>query len=251
MDRGMVLFLGCMLTFTSSWLGLVFAPQLQLGTETSIQPKEEDVNATAYPRPLTSQEAAGRDIYKRGGCLYCHSQQIRSEKFGNNADIQRGWGQRRTVSRDYIYDKPTMLGTMRTGPDLSNVGYRYSADWQHKHLYSSRMFKEYSVMPSFAWLYEKRKIVGQKSADAIEIPRRWTVKEGREFVPSRSEKREIIAKSGSKAEILSPEGEAIVKQWLNEPEPGIEIVPTSDAKALVAYLLSLDKRFELPEAKED
>ena len=51
------------------------------------------------------------------------------------ADVRRGYGQRRTVSRDYIYDNPTMLGTMRTGPDLANVGGRYSEAWQHAHLY--------------------------------------------------------------------------------------------------------------------
>ena len=80
--------------------------------------------------------------------MYCHSQQIRSEKFGNwwdengqmktGADIKRGWGLRRNVSRDYLHDRPTMLGTMRTGPDLANVGSRYSETWHHNHNFNPR-----------------------------------------------------------------------------------------------------------------
>lgn len=71
-------------------------------------------------------------VYQHNGCMYCHTQQVRSEKFGDwwdangehktGADIKRSYGLRRTVSRDYIYDNPTMLGTMRTGPDLANIG---------------------------------------------------------------------------------------------------------------------------------
>jgi cytochrome c oxidase cbb3-type subunit II len=209
MDRGMILFLGCMLTFTSSWLGLVAIPQMFMSKE---QPATVDeISKTVYPRPLSSLEEQGRDIYKANGCIYCHSQYVRSEKLGNNSDILRGWGgnySRRTVSRDYLYDRPIMLGTMRTGPDLANVATRWSDDWQHKHLYNPRMMIPDSIMPAFAFLYEKQKITGQPSKDAL---------------------------------ILSGE-------WV--PEPGYEIVPTSDAKALIAYLRYLNKDADLPEAHD-
>ena len=123
MDRGMVLFIGCLLTFTSSWLGLVFAPEFQLGKQ---QPVVADEAAgTTYPRPATGQVLEGREVYRQNGCIYCHTQQIASETFRDNSDIKRGWGTRRTVARDYIYEKPVMLGTMRTGPDLANVGLRW------------------------------------------------------------------------------------------------------------------------------
>ena len=135
MDRGMVIFIGALLTFTSSWLGLILFPYLQMENE---QPYADPKDAgELYPRPLAGTALAGQKIYAQNGCIYCHSQQVRSERFGNwwedgqmktGADIKRGWGTRRTVSRDYIYDRPPLLGTMRTGPDLSTVGTRYSED---------------------------------------------------------------------------------------------------------------------------
>jgi cytochrome c oxidase cbb3-type subunit 2 len=211
MHRGMMIFLGVLLTFTSSWLGLVLAPMLQLDKQ---QPHVEDQagTPTSYPRPLAGASLNGMHVYQKNGCIYCHSQQVRSESFGNNADIQRGWGTRRTVPRDYIFDSPVMLGTMRTGPDLANVGVRgYYADWHHKHLYNPRMMVPGSLMPPFVFLYEKRKIVGEPSADAL----------------------------------------ILTGIWAAELEPGYEIVPTSDAKDLIAYLLSLDRTtVSLPEAKE-
>jgi len=211
MDRGMVIFLGALLTFTSSWLGLVFAPLIQLNQQQAFN-DDQGGSSTSYPRALSGAALRGQKIYQKNGCMYCHSQQIRAETFGNNADIQRGWATRRTVPRDYLFDKPIMLGTMRTGPDLANIGVRgYFADWHHKHLYDPRMMVPGSIMQPFRFLYEKRQIVGQPSADALELTGKW------------------------KAEL----GE------------GYEIVPTGDAKDLVAYLLSLDRTtVPLPEAKE-
>jgi cytochrome c oxidase cbb3-type subunit 2 len=209
MNRGMILFIGCMITFTSSWLGLIVIPQLFLGRE---EPAVvEEITKAVYPRPLSGIEEQGRDIYKANGCIYCHSQYVRSEKLGNNSDIRRGWGgnhNRRSVSRDYLFDRPIMLGTMRTGPDLANVGTRWSDDWQHKHLYDPRMMVPGSIMPPFAFLYETRKITGQPSRDALQLSGDW------------------------------------------RPEEGYEIVPTGEAKALVAYLKSLNQNADLAEARE-
>lgn len=89
MDRGMVLFLGCFLTFTSSWLGLVFAPLVKVN---QMQPVVVDETTNdVYPKPMSGAVADGFAVYKANGCLYCHSQQIRDESFGNNTDILRGW----------------------------------------------------------------------------------------------------------------------------------------------------------------
>ena len=211
MDRGMVIFLGVLLTFTSSWLGLVFAPLIQINKQEPFV-DEQGAVTTSYPRPLGGAALRGMQIYKQNGCMYCHSQQIRAETFGNNADIKRGWATRRTVARDYMYDRPIMLGTMRTGPDLANIGVRgYYADWHHKHLYNPRMMVAGSIMPSFRFLYEKRRIVGEPSKDALVL-------------------------TGS---------------WAEDLQPGYEIAPTGDAKDLVEYLLSLDRTtVALPESKE-
>merc|ERR1711938_52890 len=69
--------------------------------------------------PYTEAELRGRAHYIDLGCVYCHSQQPRSPD--QAPDGARGWGRPSTAS-DYVYDSPHLLGTMRTGPDLLNVG---------------------------------------------------------------------------------------------------------------------------------
>ena len=56
---------------------------------------------------------------------------------GHGPDIERGWGLRGSVARDYLQDHPLMLGTLRLGPDLANIGQRKpDAAWHLKHLYA-------------------------------------------------------------------------------------------------------------------
>ncbi|MBA4063919.1 MAG: cytochrome-c oxidase [Isosphaera sp.] len=270
MDRGMVVFLGALLTFSSSWLGLVLFPYWQLGAE---RPYQKDAADDPYPRPLAGAAAAGRKVYQQNGCVYCHSQQVRGERFGNwwdengqertGADIKRGWGNRRTVSRDYIYDSPTMLGTMRTGPDLANVGGRYSEAWQHAHTFNPRAFNDWSIMPSFAFLYRKEKVAGERSGKALTLGREWTVDPGYRWRPTDREWDAILAAQSDAirgrfladaggVDPATPEGKArLLEFWLTTEEEGVQVVPTAEAEALVAYLLALRKaEVPLPEAKE-
>ncbi len=195
MRHGPFIFLGVLLSFASSWLVLVFTPYIQLQF---LEPVRDEETRTEYPLPLEGEAGDGELVYAANGCMYCHSQQVRAEGFG--ADFERGWGPRRTVARDYLGDRRVMLGTMRTGPDLANIGVRQpSAEWHHLHLYNPRITSPGSIMPRFAFLYETRKIVGQPSADALELPEDFAV------------------------------------------EPGYEVVPTAKARALVSYLLQLDR----------
>ncbi|AXC49545.1 cytochrome-c oxidase [Paracoccus suum] len=105
-------------------------------------------------RPYTEQEARGRAQYVSLGCVYCHSQQPRSPD--QAPDGERGWG-RPAVAGDYVFDRPHQLGTMRTGPDLLNVGARLpSASWQLTHLYQPRAIFPWSIMPAYPYLFEKK-----------------------------------------------------------------------------------------------
>jgi cytochrome c oxidase cbb3-type subunit 2 len=196
MNYGPTLFLGIFLAFASAWLGLVFFPSQQLG---HLKPVTAEGETVANPRPYSGLELRGRQVYQANGCVYCHSQQVRGGEY--NADLQRGWGPRRTVPQDYVNDDPVLLGTMRTGPDLVNVGARLTDDqWHYRHLYDPVLTSPGSIMPPHRFLFEKRKIAGQKSLDAVDIP---------------------------------------------GVEAGYEIVPSDDAKALVAYLKSLDRTYDL------
>lgn len=123
-------------------LMLVIAPGIQIAQHST--PSEL--------KPYTEQEARGRAQYVGLGCVYCHSQQPRAPE--QAPDGERGWG-RPAVAADYVYDQPHQLGTMRTGPDLLNVGARLpSESWHLTHLYQPRAIFDWSIMPAYPFLFE-------------------------------------------------------------------------------------------------
>jgi cbb3-type cytochrome oxidase cytochrome c subunit len=269
------LFLGVFGTFLFSWAGLALIPNLQIG---SLNPQSKDEGADVYPLPQSGMAERGLQVYNANGCAYCHSRSVRPDYAAS--DLDRKWGNRRSAPRDYLFERPVLLGKMRTGPDLSNIGQRtpledenaapaataspgtapqgaavssppaaatsaagqpptkspapaagpagsaaagatpaataqqpsstsslgsenkpneapmYSATWHHRHLYSPRSVTLDSIMPSYKFLYEKRPITGQPSADALKL-------------------------TGADA-----------------PPDGWEIIPTYDAQCLVAFLIS-------------
>ena len=141
MNRYLVIFLGAVATVTFAFVVLIGLPQVQLA----------DVRAPAGLKPYTAAEQEGRALYTSLGCYYCHSQQVRTPSFGS--DSARGWG-RASEPEDYVYDRPHLLGTMRTGPDLMNIGVRQpSRDWHYLHLYQPRAVAPSSVMPPFPFLF--------------------------------------------------------------------------------------------------
>ena len=167
-----LIYAGVLFTVAASLVGLVLEPERQLR---GLEPKETQDPVTgatvAYPPEPGYTAQVGRDVYRSMGCVYCHSQQVRPEGFG--ADIDRGWGPRRTVARDYIYDSPHLLGTMRTGPDLANIAARQpSSDWHHLHLYNPRLVSPGSTMPAFRFMYERIVVAEGESppSDAVSLP---------------------------------------------------------------------------------
>jgi cytochrome c oxidase cbb3-type subunit II len=145
--------------------------------------------------PLTVLQAEGRDVYVANGCSYCHTQQIRplpqDEVFG-----------RPSSPGDFAYQTPELLGSERTGPDLTNIGVRQpSTVWQYIHLYNPRAVVPDSVMPAFDWMFE---VVDQAppGVTPVTLPKAYA------------------------------------------PAHGV-VVPTHEAQALLAYLLSL-KQTALP-----
>jgi cytochrome c oxidase cbb3-type subunit 2 len=113
-----------------------------------------DAKPLAGLKPYTSAQLRGRAVYISNGCVYCHSQQPRAKDFA--PDTQRGWG-RPTVAGDYAYDEPHLLGTMRTGPDLMNIGVRQPSEaWHLGHLYQPRAYVPGSIMPAYPFLFEAK-----------------------------------------------------------------------------------------------
>jgi cbb3-type cytochrome oxidase cytochrome c subunit len=100
------------------------------------------------------------------------------------ADIARGWGKRRTVAEDFLFDRPVMPGSQRVGPDLANVGARLpDPNWHLRHLYAPRMLVKGSTMPPYRYLFEERKIGRAPSPDALQLTEDYAPPSGYEVVP--------------------------------------------------------------------
>lgn len=101
-------------------------------------------------------------------------------------EIARGWGKRRSVAEDYLYDSPVLLGYQRIGPDLSNVGLRQpDMGWHLRHLYAPRSEVEGSTMPPHEFLFVTRRIGRAPSADALQLKGKYAPPQGYEVVPRR------------------------------------------------------------------
>jgi len=121
------LVLGLLATLAFSWLGLAYIPDLQIG---HLEPQSDEEGTDIYPMPRSGMAERGRRIYVANGCFYCHSQQVRPDYAASDIDLQRWaapsprprWGDRRSAPRDYIFDRPALIGRTRLGPDLANIG---------------------------------------------------------------------------------------------------------------------------------
>src|SRR5215471_11217348 len=265
MNYGPLVFLAAFFALAASWFGLVLTPQMQVG---HLQPTNTIPAGAAYPISRSGLAKEGLEVYRANGCAYCHSQQIgqtatvcdviltdagtnrvaleaslrqvsglseveaaqllselpktvlrgvkketadaalKTLKVGDakvelwivpvGPDISRGWGKRRSVAEDFLYDYPVMLGEQRNGPDLADVGARLpDANWHLRHLYAPQMEVNGSLMPPYRFLFAVRRIERISSGDGFSLP----------------------------AELA--------------PQPGYEVVPKPEAKALVAYIQSL------------
>jgi cytochrome c oxidase cbb3-type subunit 2 len=100
-------------------------------------------------RTRTNVEAAGRKLYISNGCVYCHTQSIRAIDWGLGAE-------RIAQAGDYIKDHPILLGSQRTGPDLSQEGGEHPDDWHLAHFINPRNTRPLSIMPPFEFLKEEK-----------------------------------------------------------------------------------------------
>jgi len=224
-----LLYCGMLMALVAPWCGLILASNVQYGR---LQPGAAEDGDPVYPKPTGGLAEQGRQVYIQMGCAYCHTQMPRpasaevlldqtvKTKDGTKVepvfispDIARGWAKRGAVARDYIYQSRPLLGFVRVGPDLADVGARPIAaadsDWLLLHLYDAQIERPGSMMPPFRFLFTTQKIGDKPSALALKLPDSEPIK----------------------------------------PAPGYEIVPTTRALALAAYLRSLNMDYELPEVK--
>ncbi len=126
---------------------------------------ESQVPKISTVKPYTPLELAGRDIYIREGCVGCHSQMIRpfrseTERYGEYSK-----------SGEYIYDRPFLWGSKRTGPDLHRVGGKYPDRWHYDHMIDPRTMAPGSIMPRYPFLADNELDLSQLP-DKVAVLRR-------------------------------------------------------------------------------
>ena len=154
----MRLVVGAMVILSAATALLVVMPYMLL----------KDTRPPAGLKPYTEVQLQGRQSYIANGCVYCHSQQPRD--IAQAPDALRGWG-RASIAADYAYDTPHLLGTMRTGPDLLNIGARQpSRDWHLGHLYAPRAYTPGSTMPAYPFMFEVRQGAAKPGEVVVNLP---------------------------------------------------------------------------------
>jgi cytochrome c oxidase cbb3-type subunit 2 len=157
--------------------------------------------------PLNEQQERGRLVYINEGCIACHSQQVR------NVDMDKMWGSRPGIAADYAHvtrtdfwrNSTTLMGTERTGPDLTNVGKRQpSADWNLLHLYQPRALVNNSVMPAYPWLFEEKTQLSDGDIE-INVPEKFRAGIKGKIVASQQAK-DLLAYLQSLKQVPLPDG---------------------------------------------
>lgn len=135
-----VMLLGGVASLALSFIALGLLPILEM------QQQVEETTPETF-QAMSDEEALGFEVYKREGCMYCHSMFVRTtdadtSRFGHPAEA---W--------EFQEQYPQQWGTRRIGPDLSRVGGQYSDDWHLAHLFDPRSTVPDSVMPAYPWLF--------------------------------------------------------------------------------------------------
>jgi len=107
--------------------------------------------------PYSGMELAGRDVYIKEGCLNCHTQMIRPFKWETDRfDPTRAYGDTPySKGGEFVYDRPFLWGSKRTGPDLAHESQiQPSVEWHKVHLMNPRETSPGSVMPGYPYLFK-------------------------------------------------------------------------------------------------
>jgi cytochrome c oxidase cbb3-type subunit 2 len=220
--------LGLVASFGIAWSLVVVAPFLSLRSLPAMPLDEAPEGQPGFYHPKRAGRTLdGALVYAANGCNQCHTQLIRptyagAEVFrpdwaGLSSDLDRGDTRRETNAYDFQGERHALIGVVRIGPDLGNLGRRLDArfgsangpsaeQWLMRHLYDPRLDPERagSVCPPHQYLFKSEPIRGVRSSEALDIP-----------------------------------GTRSVRQ----------IIPTAEARALVDYLRNLRKDQNAPSAR--
>lgn len=189
--------------------------------------------------PMSEEAIKGKDIYISNGCVACHTQQVR------NIEMDKVWGSRPSIAADYAGIKrtdfwrntATLMGTERTGPDLTDIGNRQpSPDWNLVHLFNPRSVVKESIMPAYPWLFTFKE-AADKGDVVVNVPIEFMQgKKGK--VIATKEALYLVAYLQSLKQVKLPDGtpstEFLYKRKQNEIKPGASSNETDGAALYTA-----------------
>jgi cytochrome c oxidase cbb3-type subunit 2 len=181
----------------------------------SILPASEMTYVQPLPtaEALSEKEREGLHVYVSENCMACHTQQVR------NIEMDNMWGDRPSIPSDYYYDKqrlsfwqqsPSVLGSERTGPDLTNIGQRQpSESWHLLHLYNPRSVVGESIMPSYPWMFEAKDTTAITEEDVVvPVPEEFFNQPGKKIV-AKPEALQLVAYLKSLKQAPMPSGATV------------------------------------------
>ncbi|RNI21795.1 cytochrome-c oxidase, cbb3-type subunit I [Rufibacter latericius] len=185
---------------------------------------ESNVPTIESVKPYTSLELQGRDVYIKEGCVNCHSQMVRpfrseTERYGEYSK-----------AGEFVYDRPFLWGSKRTGPDLHRVGGKYPHSWHYHHMLDPTSMSPGSIMPAYPWLLEKDLDTSDTQAKIETL-----TKLGTPYEPGYAERAN---------EDLLRQAREITAELKKE---NIEVKPEKEIVALIAYLQRLGTDIKVKE----
>ncbi|MBN1985085.1 MAG: cytochrome-c oxidase, cbb3-type subunit I, partial [Prolixibacteraceae bacterium] len=179
-------------------------------------------------KPYTPLELEGRDIYVSEGCYVCHSQIVRpfrweTDRYGEYSKIG-----------EFVYDHPYQWGSRRTGPDLARAGvvggpmYKNAA-WHYNHFMDPQKMNEQSIMPNYAWFADK-------DVDLEMTPKKIKAMQTLGVPYEEGYDQKAVDDYMHQAQTIVDDLKA----------SGIEIEPTRQMVAMIAYMHKLGKDIAAP-----
>ncbi|MDP3849403.1 MAG: cbb3-type cytochrome c oxidase subunit II [Luteolibacter sp.] len=214
--------LGLSATFGVAWLAIIVVPYLKMRDLAALPfPEEKATSAGIFIPKRSGRVTDGAKVYAENGCYLCHTQVVRPTYAGNDLyrpdwgglknDPDRGDTRRETNAYDFNGETFAQIGLMRMGPDLSNLGRRL------EYLLAAGVNSEQWL---YSHLYNPRANTELWNSTCPPHPFLFV-------------NREVKG---------NPSDDALPI----DAGPGRELVPDSDAKALISYLLSLKKDHPVP-----
>ncbi|MEM7384155.1 MAG: cbb3-type cytochrome c oxidase subunit II [Verrucomicrobiota bacterium] len=223
MNRLTTFVIGLAITFGVPWFLLIAMPHGAMQDLAEVRYDEDsdgEPEHSVFPPGRSGRVADGHTVYARNGCAYCHTQMVRPTYLGNDR-WRDGWGGR----GENWEGEEAAIPVRETVP----------------HDYLGEPFAFLGIQRNGPDLSNVGWRIQDKKWHHLHLYNPRAVREWSNMPSFRHlyKVQEIVGQPSENA--LALEGDAA-------PEIGYEVVPTGEAEALVSYLLSLRKDYQLPRA---